>query len=62
MITSIGVVKASVQVPQHPLKKQAKKTPQQNFPGGAVDENLPVSAGDTGLILDPGRFHMLQSK
>ena len=61
MITSIGVVKAYVQVPQHPLKKQKEwKTPQQDFPG-AVDESLPVSAGDMDLILGPGRFHVLQS-
>ena len=31
------------------------------IPGGTVDNNLPVSAGDTGLIPGPGRFHMLQS-
>ena len=28
---------------------------------GQMVKNLPVSAGDTGLILDPGRFHMLWS-
>ena len=31
------------------------------FPGSTVDKNLPASAGDTGLILGPGRFHTLQS-
>ena len=31
------------------------------FPGGAVVENLPANAGDTGLIPGPGRSHMLQS-
>ena len=31
------------------------------FSGGAVDKNLPASAGDTGLILGPRRFHMPQS-
>ena len=31
------------------------------FPAGAVDKNLPANAGDTGLILGPGRFHMPQS-
>ena len=32
-----------------------------DFPGGTVDNNLPASAGDTGLIPGPGSFHMLQS-
>ena len=31
------------------------------FPGGLVVKNLPANAGDTGLMPDPGRFHMLQS-
>ena len=29
-----------------------------DFPGGAVDKDLPASAGDTGSIPGPGRFHM----
>ena len=33
----------------------------QGFPGGAVVENLPANAGDTGSSPDPGRSHMLQS-
>ena len=28
------------------------------FPGGAVVKNLPVSAGDMGSSLSPGRSHM----
>ena len=28
------------------------------FPGGAVVENLPANAGDTGLSPGPGRSHM----
>ena len=28
------------------------------FPGGAVVENLPASAGDTGSSPGPGRSHM----
>ena len=28
------------------------------FPGGTVDKNLPVNAGDMGSIPGPGRFHM----
>ena len=31
------------------------------FPGGAVVENLPASAGDTGSSPGLGRSHMLQS-
>ena len=31
----------------------------QGFPGGSV-KNPPANAGDTGLISDPGRPHMLQ--
>ena len=31
------------------------------FAGGPVVESLPASAGDGGLIPDPGRSHMLQS-
>ena len=29
--------------------------------GGPVVENLPVKAGDTGLIPGPGRSHMPQN-
>jgi len=29
-----------------------------NFPGGAVDKNLPASAGDMGFITGVGRIHM----
>ena len=29
-----------------------------DFPGGVVDKNLPVNAGDMDLIPGPGRFHM----
>ena len=31
------------------------------FPGGAVVENLPANAGDTGSSPGPGRSHMPQS-
>ena len=31
------------------------------FPGGAVVENLPDNAGDTGLSTGLGRSHMPQS-
>ena len=32
-----------------------------DFPGGAVVENPPANAGDTGLSLGPGRSHMPRS-
>ena len=32
-----------------------------DFPGGTLDKNLPVNAGDMGSITGPGRFHMLWS-
>ena len=34
------------------------KNKTQGFPGGAVVENLPANAGDTGLSLGLGRSHM----
>ena len=33
----------------------------QGFPGGAVVENLPASAGDTGSRPGLGRSHVLRS-
>ena len=33
----------------------------EDFPGGAVDRNLPVNAEGMGSIPGLGRFHMLQS-
>ena len=30
-----------------------------DFSGGMADKNPPANAGDTGLILGPGRFHSL---
>ena len=40
--------------------KQAKKQ-NRGFPGGAVVENLPASAGDTGSSPGLGRSHMPRS-
>ena len=37
------------------------KKEEQGFPGGAVVENPPVSAGDMGLIPGPGRSRMPRS-
>ena len=33
----------------------------EDFPGGVLVKNLPVNAGDTGLIPGPGRSHMPRS-
>ena len=32
-----------------------------DFPGGVVDNNLPVHAGDMGSIPGPGRSHMTRN-
>ena len=32
-----------------------------DFPGGAVDENLPANAGDMGSISGLGKFHIPQA-
>ena len=33
---------------------------EQDFPGGRVNKNLPVNAGDTGSIPGPGKMPMLR--
>ena len=38
-----------------------KRMPLRGFPGGAVVENLPANAGDTGSSPGLGRSHMPQS-
>ena len=35
------------------------RSSKRDFPGGAVDTNLPASAGDKGSIAGSGRSHML---
>ena len=37
------------------------KDANKGFPGGSVVRTPPANAGDTGLIPDPARSHMLQS-
>ena len=39
-----------------------EKWVQEDFPGGTVGENPPASAGNTGSIPGPGRFHMPWSR
>ena len=51
-------------LPQHQkisYKIEAFKTQHGGFPGGAVVENLPANAGDTGSSPGLGRSHMPQS-
>ena len=43
------------------IKKNIKNTWIQGFPGGAVVENLPANAGDTGSSPVLGRSHMPRS-
>ena len=40
------------------LTKSPTRKNVQDFPGGTVNKNPPASAGDTGLIPGPGRFHV----
>ena len=41
--------------------RTGQKSPGLGFPGGAVVENLPANAGDTGSSPGLGRSHMLRS-
>ena len=43
------------------IREMQIKTTVRGFPGGAVVENLPANAGDTGSSPGLGRSHMLQS-
>ena len=43
------------------MKKCVKEIPLKGFPGGAVVENLPANAGDTGSSPGLGRSHMPRS-
>ena len=40
---------------------ESKDYRHRDFPGGAVVENPPASAGDTGSTPGPGRSHMPRS-
>ena len=43
------------------LRPEETKRNEYDFPGSAVDNNRPASAGDTGSIPGVGRLHMPQS-
>ena len=51
-ITIIGIYAPNIGAPQYI---------RQGFPGGAVVENPPANAGDTGVSPGPGRSHMPRS-
>ena len=53
----------SVQIPQDVtyMQNPQNKTIKQGFPGGAVVENLPANAGDTGSSPGLGGSHMPRS-
>ena len=43
------------------VEREKLKTEEGDFPGGAVVDNPPANAGDTGSIPGLGRSHMLRS-
>ena len=58
-MVTIYVIEMSGHVPGHHAHK--KRVYLSGFPGGAVVENLPANAGDTGSSPGLGRSHMPQS-
>ena len=62
----IGLTVITIHVPFQPPHSETAlfssfKTSKEDFPGGAVDKNLPANAGDVGWIPGSGRFHMPKS-
>ena len=51
-------VKCSCLLDKETKRRRKIKDSELDFPGGAVDKNLPANSRDTGLIPDLGRFHM----
>ena len=43
------------------FKVQKNKKKDEDFPGGPAVKNPPANAGEIGLILGPGIFHIPQS-
>ena len=63
---AIGLTVIKIHVPLQPPHSEASflssfNTSKEDFPGGAVDKNLPANAGDVGWIPGSGRFHMPKS-
>ena len=46
---------------EYRCKNPQQNTSKQGFPGGAVVENLPANAGDTGSSPGLGKSHMPRS-
>ena len=63
--THISIITLNVNGLNAPTKRHRKaewiKKQDLGFPGGTVVENLPASAGDTGLSPGLGRSHMPRS-
>ena len=55
------IYKELLQLNSREIKKKYLKMGKGGFPGGAVVENLPANAGDTGSSPGLGRSHMPQS-
>ena len=51
----------TLSITQNRILINVLKTTGRGFPGGAVVENLPANAGDTGSSPGPGRSHMPRS-
>ena len=58
---SMTVAIMHIYIPSTYVSDWLFKTAQSGFPGGAVVENLPANAGDTGSSPGLGRSHMPQS-
>ena len=55
------ITQRSIHIHTHKKRKRKKKNTLLGFPGGAVVENLPANAGDTGSSPGLGRSHMPRS-
>ena len=56
-----AVFRTTVEPRNNHIRLSKSKGYDRGFPGGAVIENLPANAGDTGSSPGPGRSHMLRS-
>ena len=57
-ISILGIFSLTFRYVYFQRKKKLKKLDSWGFPGGAVVENLPANAGDTGSSPGLGRSHM----
>ena len=61
MLINLVLMLQGQTVKHEEVKRLAFKKMCRGFPGGAVFENLPANAGDTGSSPGLGRSHMPQS-